>query len=50
MTRWVGLPLIEGQDFVLHPASLSILGQDPHRPEVRVMESWNQTRATQPAR
>lgn len=43
--RWVGLALIEGQHFVLHPASLSVLGQDPHRPEVRVMESWNQTQA-----
>ncbi len=39
--RWIGLPLIEAQHFTLGPASLSILGVDPHHPEVAVVALWN---------
>ena len=39
--RWVGLPVIDGQKFLLDTASLSILGQAPTRPEVAVIALWN---------
>ena len=39
--RWVGLPVIDGQKFLLDAASLSILGQAPTRPEVAVIALWN---------
>ncbi len=39
--RWVGLQLIEAQHFSLSTASLSILGYDPHHPEVAVIAQWN---------
>jgi broad specificity phosphatase PhoE len=39
--RWIGLPLIEAQHFKLGTASLSILGHDPHHPEVAVIALWN---------
>ena len=39
--RWIGLPVIEGQHFLLGAAALSILGRDPGRPEVPVIELWN---------
>ena len=41
--RWIGLPLIEGQHFALHPASLSILGYEPLHPDRRLIELWNET-------
>jgi len=41
--RWIGLPLIEGQHFALHTASLSILGYEPVRPGRRLIELWNET-------
>jgi broad specificity phosphatase PhoE len=41
--RWIGLPLGEGQHFSLHPASISILGYEPHHPGRRVMALWNET-------
>jgi len=44
--RWIGLPIIDGQHFVLHTASLSILGQDPGDPHLRVITLWNDTLAT----
>jgi len=39
--RWIGLPVIEGQHFLLGTASLSILGCEPSHPEVPVIELWN---------
>ncbi len=39
--RWIGLPLIEAQHFMLGTASVSILGHDPHHREVSVIEQWN---------
>lgn len=41
--RWIGLPLIEAQHLRLDTASLSILGSDPHHPEVPIIASWNTT-------
>jgi len=41
--RWIGLPLLAGQHLVLHPASLSILGQDAKHPGRRLISLWNQT-------
>jgi probable phosphoglycerate mutase len=40
-TRWIGLPIIEGQHFSLDPASISILGYARSYPEVRVIAQWN---------
>ena len=40
-TRWIGLPVIEGQHFTLHPASISLLGIHPHHANRRVIELWN---------
>jgi len=39
--RWIGLPLIAAQHFLLGTASISILGYDPHHPEISVIEEWN---------
>ncbi|MEP6549312.1 MAG: histidine phosphatase family protein [Gammaproteobacteria bacterium] len=39
--RWIGLPTLDGQHFVLDPASLSILGYEPGHSEVRVIARWN---------
>jgi probable phosphoglycerate mutase len=39
--RWIGLPVIEAQHFLLDPASLSILGYNPSHPEVPVIALWN---------
>jgi broad specificity phosphatase PhoE len=39
--RWIGLPVIEGQKFLLGTASLSILGYEPNCPEVPVIALWN---------
>jgi probable phosphoglycerate mutase len=44
--RWIGLPIINGQHFVLHTASLSILGQEPGDSHLRVITLWNDTSAT----
>lgn len=41
--RWIGLPVIDGRHFVLHTASLSILGSDAKRPDVQVIDLWNDT-------
>ena len=43
--RWIGLPVIEGQHFLLDTASLNILGFNPSHPEVRVIALWNATPA-----
>ncbi len=42
--RWIGLALVEGQHFALHAASVSLLGIDPHHPDRRTIESWNERR------
>lgn len=39
--RWIGLPVIEAQHLLLEPASLSILGNNPSHPEVRMISLWN---------
>ncbi len=39
--RWLGLSVVEAQHFPLGTASLSILGDNPHHPEVPVIELWN---------
>ena len=39
--RWIGLPVIEGQHFLLGTASLSIFGYEPSHPEVPLIEMWN---------
>jgi RpiB/LacA/LacB family sugar-phosphate isomerase len=39
--RWIGMPLAAAQHFPLGTASHSILGSDPHHPEVSVIEQWN---------
>jgi broad specificity phosphatase PhoE len=44
--RWIGLPLVEGQHFALHPASMSILGRDSRHPGLRLIELWNETPAS----
>jgi len=41
-TRWIELPLIEGHHFILHPASVSLLGTNPHHANRRVIELWNE--------
>jgi broad specificity phosphatase PhoE len=41
--RWIGLPLLAGQHFVLHPSSLSLLGEDEKHAGRRVISLWNQT-------
>lgn len=43
--RWMGLPLVAGQHFELHPASLSALGYAKNHPQTRVMALWNETPA-----
>jgi broad specificity phosphatase PhoE len=39
--RWIGLPVVAGQHFSLGEASLSILSDDPHHPEVPVIALWS---------
>ncbi len=43
--RWIGLPIVDGQHFILHTASLSILGHDDRHPDLRIIELWNETAA-----
>lgn len=44
--RWIGLPLIDGQHFALHPASLSILGHEAAHWDRRMLELWNEIPAS----
>ncbi len=46
--RWIGLPLVDGRHFALHPASLSILGHEPAHPDRRMIELWNEKPAAVP--
>lgn len=39
--RWIGLPITDAQYFAFDAAALSILGHDPHHPEVAVIDLWN---------
>ena len=39
--RWIGAPVLEGQNFALGTASLSILGYEPPHPETPVIALWN---------
>jgi probable phosphoglycerate mutase len=39
--RWIGMPAIEGQHFMLSAASLSVLGFEPTHPDVPVIALWN---------
>jgi broad specificity phosphatase PhoE len=39
--RWIGLPVLGGQHFVLGTASLSILGYEPNNTELPVIELGN---------
>lgn len=40
-TRWIGLALAEARHFSLGTASHSLLGFDPHQPDVPVIALWN---------
>ncbi len=44
--RWIGLPVIAGENFSLDTASFSIFGYAPHHPEVPVITLWNASQAT----
>ena len=44
--RWMGFPLLAGQHFSLHPASLSVLGYAEHHLQTRVLVLWNETSAS----
>jgi probable phosphoglycerate mutase len=39
--RWIGLPVLEAQRLAFGPASLGVLGSDPHHPLVAQIERWN---------
>jgi probable phosphoglycerate mutase len=39
--RWIGLPLIEAQHFLLDTAAVGILAHDPQHAEVAVIALWN---------
>ena len=41
--RWIGLPVVEAQHFLLGTASLSILSYNPAHPEIPVIALWNAT-------
>ena len=45
--RWIGLPVIEGQKFLLGTASLSVLGYEPNYPEAPVIALWNSSTSGQ---
>ena len=38
--RWIGLPVIDGQHFLLGTASLSTLDSEPSHPEVPIVTLW----------
>jgi broad specificity phosphatase PhoE len=39
--RWIGLPVVDGQRFLLGPAAFSVLGFDHERSEEPVIVLWN---------
>jgi len=42
-TRWIGLPVFQGQHFAIDAASISILGFETDHPQRRVISLWNAT-------
>ena len=40
--RWISLPVLNGQHFILNPASVSILSDNPSHPDMRVIALWNE--------
>jgi probable phosphoglycerate mutase len=46
--RWIGLLLVKGQHLALNTASVSLLGIDPHHPDRRTIELWNELPASNP--
>jgi probable phosphoglycerate mutase len=41
--RWIGLPVIDAQHFLIGTASLNILGYNPAHPDISVIALWNAT-------
>lgn len=41
--RWIGLPVVDGQQFARHPASLSLPGHEAAYPDRRMIDLWNET-------
>jgi broad specificity phosphatase PhoE len=39
--RWIGLPIINGENFPLRPAAISILGPSQNHPQIRAILMWN---------
>ena len=48
--RWIGLPVLQAQRFVLTTASLSVLGYDHNRADEPVIMRWNHTETAASAR
>jgi broad specificity phosphatase PhoE len=46
--RWIGLPVIEGQRFLLGTAALSLLGYEHDNPAAPVIARWNSGLADNP--
>ncbi|MBC7469255.1 MAG: hypothetical protein H7322_08010 [Ramlibacter sp.] len=46
--HWNGLKLVEGQHFALNTASVSLLRINPHHPDWRIIELWNEVPASNP--
>ncbi len=42
--RWIGLPVLDGEHFLLGTASFGILGYNPAHPEMPVIALWNASR------
>lgn len=41
--RWIGLAVEEARHLPLGTASISILGHDPHHPDIAILALWNET-------
>lgn len=39
--RWIGLPILQAQHFLMETASLCVLGYNPGHPELRIIGAWN---------
>ena len=39
--RWIGLPILEGQHFVLGTAAVGVLGSNPGHVDLPVISAWN---------
>lgn len=46
--RWLGLPMIQAEHFVLDTASVSILAQAPGQPDIAVVALWNSSSGISP--